>query len=174
MATGVGAGAGIFRDDLFSDAYGVVCRIDHALTQADLPLSWEALEPWPFIANGLCEHISHERFQQVFKKSHLTVRNTTSLLALVRGGVGVTVLPRLVVNTDDPDGRRDVSVWTVARDIQDSRSRLGIQPVPASGTRAIAAASIVSATRSSGSRLRTWDLPQARARVWASSVRTRR
>lgn len=103
MATGVGAGAGIFRDDLFSDAYGVVCRIDHALTQADLPLSWEALEPWPFIANGLCEHISHERFQQVFKKSHLTVRNTTSLLALVGGGVGVTVLPRLVVNTDDPE-----------------------------------------------------------------------
>ena len=41
----------------------------------------------------------------------------------------------------------------------------GIQLVPASGTRAIAAASIVSATRSSGSRLWTCDLPQARAIV---------
>ena len=50
----------------------------------------------------------------------------------------------------------------------------GIQFVPASGTRAIAAASIVSATRSSGSRLWTCDLPQARASVCVSSVSTRR
>ena len=50
----------------------------------------------------------------------------------------------------------------------------GIQSVPASGTRAIAAASTVSATRSSGSRLWTCDFPQARASVCVSSVRTRR
>src|SRR5262249_23271868 len=50
----------------------------------------------------------------------------------------------------------------------------GIQSVPASGTRAIAAASTVSATRSSGSRLWTCDFPHARASVCASSVRTRR
>src|ERR1700682_2673090 len=50
----------------------------------------------------------------------------------------------------------------------------GIQSVPASGTRAIAAASIVTATRSSGSRCSTWALPQARAMVWASMVSTRR
>ena len=54
-------------------------------------------------------------------------------------------------------------------------SRLpGIQFVPASGTRAMAAASTVSATRSSGSRLCTWLLPQARAMVCASSVSTDR
>ena len=53
-------------------------------------------------------------------------------------------------------------------------SRPGIQFVPASGTRAIAAASMVSATRSSGSRLCTCDLPHARASVCASSVSTRR
>src|SRR5262249_34115364 len=50
----------------------------------------------------------------------------------------------------------------------------GIQPGPASGTRAIAAASTVRATRSSGSRLCTWLLPQARAMVWVSSVSTAR
>ena len=50
----------------------------------------------------------------------------------------------------------------------------GIQSVPASGTLAIAAASRVSATMSSGSRLWTWDLPQARARVCASSTIARR
>src|SRR5262245_54995598 len=40
------------------------------------------------------------------------------------------------------------------------RSQPGIQAVPASGSRAIAAASIVNATRSSRSRLWTLDLPQ--------------
>ena len=50
----------------------------------------------------------------------------------------------------------------------------GTQLVPASGTRAIAAASTVSATRSSGSRLCTCDLPHARASVCVSSVIVRR
>src|SRR5258705_3475446 len=50
----------------------------------------------------------------------------------------------------------------------------GIQSVPASGTLAIAAASMVTATRSSGSRCSTCALPQARAMVWASMVSTRR
>ena len=45
------------------------------------------------------------------------------------------------------------------------------QLVPASGTRAMAAASIVSATRSSGSRLCRWDFPHARASVCASKVK---
>src|SRR6476660_7312953 len=44
----------------------------------------------------------------------------------------------------------------------------GIQLVPASGIRAIAAASSVSATRSSRSRWCTFDLPQARAIVVSS------
>jgi hypothetical protein len=50
----------------------------------------------------------------------------------------------------------------------------GIQLVPASGTRAIAAASMVRATRSSGSRLWRCDLPHARASVCASRVSVRR
>ena len=50
----------------------------------------------------------------------------------------------------------------------------GIQSVPASGTLAIAAASMVSAARSSGSRLCTSDLPQARASMVTSMVSARR
>ncbi len=50
----------------------------------------------------------------------------------------------------------------------------GIHDVPANGTRAMAADSTVSATRSSGSRLCRCDLPHARAMVWASRTRTRR
>ncbi len=50
----------------------------------------------------------------------------------------------------------------------------GIQPVPASGTCAMAAASTVRAARSSGSRWWTSDLPQARASAVTSMVVARR
>ena len=66
-----------------------------------------------------------------------------------------------------------VERWTILLAPEDS-AEPGIQSVPASGTRAIAAASTVRATRSSGSRLWTCDFPQARASVCVSSVSTRR
>ena len=120
LATGAGAGAGVDRETLFSDAFGVVCRADHALAANQAPLPWEALAPWPFIANGLCAHIADEAFQRIFSGAQLMVRNTTSLLAMVRGGVGVTVLPRLVVRSAereivflplaDPVARRRIDI----------------------------------------------------------------
>jgi DNA-binding transcriptional LysR family regulator len=119
LATGVGAGAGIDRDELFSDALGVICRADHPLVAGDLPLDWRALDSWPFIANGACGHIADEDFKRVFTGSQLMVRNTTSLLALVRAGVGVTVLPQLVIE----GAERDICFLPVA----DSAARRRIE-----------------------------------------------
>ena len=120
FATGIGARGGIERTILFSDAFGVVCPTDHPLTAVGDSLDWQALEPWPFIANGLCSHIADEGFQRIFAGSRLMVRNTTSLLAMVRAGVGVTVLPRLAVSrmerevrflpVADPAARRRIDV----------------------------------------------------------------
>jgi DNA-binding transcriptional LysR family regulator len=120
LASGTGAGGGIDRDALFTDAFGVVCRADHPLAADGRPLEWRALDAWPFIANGICAQISHEDFQRVFTGSQLMVRNTTSLLALVRAGVGVTVLPRLVIGgaesdlrflpVADPSARRPIEI----------------------------------------------------------------
>lgn len=110
LATGIGASARIDRDMLFSDAFGVICRVDHPLAAGDLPVDWRALEQWRFIANGICGHIADETFRHVFTASRLMVRNTTSLLAMVRAGVGVTVLPRLVVD----GGEREVRFLPVA------------------------------------------------------------
>ena len=120
VATGVGAGAEVDREALFSDAFGVVCRADHPIAAEGLPLAWDALAACPFIANGLCGQIADEVFQQVLASSQLMVRNTTSLLAMVRAGVGVTVLPRLVVQraeheviflpVADPSARRRIDI----------------------------------------------------------------
>lgn len=120
IATDVGIGADITRDALFSDAFGVVCRTDHEIAASGGPLEWSALAPWPFIANGVCGHIQDADFQRIFSASTLMVRNTTSLLAMVRAGVGLTVLPRLVVDqaerelsfvpVADPAARRQIDI----------------------------------------------------------------
>ncbi len=98
FATATGVGADIVREELFSDAFGVVCRPDHPLAQTIPPLDWACLDDSTFIGNGICRHIADERFQAILAGSKLMVRNTTSLLAMIRAGVGITVLPRLAVN----------------------------------------------------------------------------
>ena len=88
---------GFERQILFSDAFGVVCRADHPLSQNWHDLSWADLQGVDFIVNGLCAQISDEAFQPVLDAARLTVRNTASLLRLVQAGMGLTLLPRLAV-----------------------------------------------------------------------------
>ena len=88
---------GFERQILFSDAFGVVCRADHPLSQNWHDLSWADLQGVDFIVNGLCARISDEAFQPVLDAARLTVRNTASLLGLVQAGMGLTLLPRLAV-----------------------------------------------------------------------------
>ena len=92
----IAAPAGFERQHFFSDAFGVVYRSDHSITQNWDTLNWADLEDVDFIANGLCHQITDERFQPILAAARLTVRNTASLLGLVQAGVGLTLLPRLV------------------------------------------------------------------------------
>ncbi|MFY0614280.1 MAG: LysR family transcriptional regulator [Hyphomicrobiaceae bacterium] len=101
IATDLGSGPEIESDELFSDVFGLVCRADHPLASVDRPLTWDAISAHTFIGNGLCEHIAHPEFQQILNDAKLMVHNTTSLLAMVRVGVGVTVLPRLVIHRSE-------------------------------------------------------------------------
>lgn len=101
IATGAGANAEIACEELFSDAFGIVCRSDHPLVGSNAPRSWGDLVGWPFLANGICEQIPDEDLRIVNAASKMMVHNTTSLLALVRAGVGITVLPRLVAERAD-------------------------------------------------------------------------
>ncbi|WP_138935144.1 LysR family transcriptional regulator [Roseovarius arcticus] len=88
---------GFRRDLLFSDPYGVVCPIGHALAERWQQLSWADLDGIDFIANGLCAQIDDEGFQPILAASRLMVRNTASILRMVRAGAGVTILPQLAV-----------------------------------------------------------------------------
>lgn len=88
---------GMRRTELFSDAFGVVCRKDHPLAENWQQLSWRAMSDQKIIANGLCKQITDPDFAPILARSQLMVPNTASLLGLVRQGVGITVLPQLTV-----------------------------------------------------------------------------
>lgn len=88
---------GFDRHLVFTDAFGLVCRADDPLTRAWKTLGWGNLAGENFIANGLCQHITDDEFAPILANSMLMVHNTTSILSLVRAGVGVTVLPELTV-----------------------------------------------------------------------------
>jgi DNA-binding transcriptional LysR family regulator len=94
---------GMSRTELFSDAFGVVCRKDHPLAQNWGRLAWSDMNEHTLIANGLCNLITDLEFASILAKSRLMVPNTASLLGLVREGVGITVLPRLAVTERHDD-----------------------------------------------------------------------
>ena len=91
--------AGLSVIPLLADPMGVVCRADHPLTRLERPLTWSDLDGERFMANGICRFITAPGFRPVLARSTLEVRNTTSLLALVAEGVGITILPQLSVPT---------------------------------------------------------------------------
>lgn len=88
---------GMRRTELFSDAFGVVCRKDHPLAQSWDQFAWRTMGDHTMIANGLCGQITDPDFAPMLANSRLMVPNMASLLGLVRQGVGITVLPRLTV-----------------------------------------------------------------------------
>lgn len=121
----IGALPGFDAHRLFTDPFGVICRRDHPLARDWDRLTWADLTGVDFIANGLCSQIRDDGFSPILDSARLTVRNTASLLGLVRAGVGITVLPRLVVLPEftdlaflplaDVDARREVWMITQPR-----------------------------------------------------------
>ncbi len=108
---------GMQRTKLFSDAFGVVCRRDHPLAENWDQLTWASMRDHVLIANGLCAQITDPDFAPLLTNSRLMVHNTASLLALVREGLGITVLPRLTVT-----GLQDDVVFLPLADVTVRRS----------------------------------------------------
>lgn len=89
---------GMHKVEFTSDPFGIVCRTDHFLATNWDDLTWRDVEDQVLIANGLCHLISDPEFLPILAKSRLMVRNTVSLVALVKEGIGITVLPRLALS----------------------------------------------------------------------------
>ncbi len=101
---------GMSREELFSDAFGVVCRKDAPFVRNWRELTWQDMKDQTLISNGLCEKITDPDFAPILASSRLRVPNTTSLLGLVREGVGITILPSMAVT----DGQGDLAFMPLA------------------------------------------------------------
>lgn len=99
----LGTAPGLALRRLFSDPFGVICRPDSALAQKVSAANWGDLAKETFIVNGLCSLIRDTAFQPILQGAPLNVPNTSSLLALVRAGVGVTLLPKLALAAEQTD-----------------------------------------------------------------------
>lgn len=87
--------AGLSVIPLLADPVGVVCRANHPLTKLERPLIWSDLEEERFLVNGICRLITAPGLRPIVRRSTLHVHNTTSLLAMVAQGIGITILPQL-------------------------------------------------------------------------------
>ena len=101
IASSVGAGGALDYRPFFSDDFGVVCAADSPLTRLKRPVRWSDLGGATVIANGLSRSVADPAYRDLDEGSRLMVRNVTSILALVRRGVGITLLPSLSVPRDD-------------------------------------------------------------------------
>jgi len=98
-------GPGLVSETLVTDALGIVCRPDHPIARRAGPVGWDDLARGPFVANPLVDLVPHERVRALAEASHLVARNTTTLLAFVRLGLGATILPERIVDTQPGDLR---------------------------------------------------------------------
>lgn len=109
---------GLESEFLFSDPLFLVCRSDSALAGKFSPIEWNELAGEALIMNETLAGLESPGFRELAATSRLTVRNVLSLLAMVRSGAGITILPGLatrslaselaVVPLADPDCSRQV------------------------------------------------------------------
>lgn len=88
---------------LFRDRFRIVCPAHHAIARLDRPLVWKDLSQVVFIRNEASDSVEFPELRTQYFKSGLFVRNVASLLAMIRAGQGVTLLPGLATTDLPPD-----------------------------------------------------------------------
>jgi len=83
---------------LFRDRYMLVCSTNSPLAKIQRPIEPADIDPNSLIQNGALRRIEAPEFRAFGLMAPLNVRNVTSLLALVKFGRGVTLLPALACN----------------------------------------------------------------------------
>jgi LysR family carnitine catabolism transcriptional activator len=82
---------------LLEDTFQFVCHKDHALAQAGKPVSWSQLQGLSFVGTGLTHALKMQRYIGSPKYEFST---TTTLFAMLKANLGVTVLPALAIPPD--------------------------------------------------------------------------
>lgn len=87
---------------MFEDRLGVVCRADDPLLETVEGLCADSLlARRKLLVNSIAQSLTFPDSAQQPQESGITVHNVTSVLALVKAGMGITLLPRLSVPATD-------------------------------------------------------------------------
>ena len=81
---------------LFADKLELICHIDHELAKKNGPVKIKELEKTIFIDTGITKTL---RNRGSFGESKFDFPNITTLLAMLRSNLGVSVLPSLAIPT---------------------------------------------------------------------------
>lgn len=85
---------------LLEEPFGIICSTDHPLTTSKQAIQWAMLKGTPLISNGLSALIRHPAFNPLNNDSVIHIHNIATLLSFVHQGIGITLLPRLVIQDD--------------------------------------------------------------------------
>lgn len=90
---------GLACEPIFRDPFKLICRSDSQLATGGALLDWVDLAGHPLIINEAARALPSPEFQRLASDARFSVRNVTSLLAMVSAGMGVTLLPALATVT---------------------------------------------------------------------------
>lgn len=91
-------------EPLIHDDFGLVCHRDHALANRG-SVTWREISTLPLIGTVAHRQLAHVPQAAFLMSRPLFVSNMMSLLAMLKRGVGVTVLARLGLPPDAPELR---------------------------------------------------------------------
>ena len=89
-------------DFLLADRFQLFCHSKHSLARLKRPLKWRDLRGQTLIVNDLCRQIQHPELSRLIADSPLFVHNTSSIMAFIESGMGITLLPSMA----QPDHQR--------------------------------------------------------------------
>ncbi len=98
-------------EPLFRDRFKLICSSENPLANLRRPLDWSDIEGETLVINGASEKIRSPDYRKLSERASFIVPNVTSLVALAKAGLGVTLLPALST-IDLPSG-------VVALDLED-------------------------------------------------------
>lgn len=79
------------------DTYKVVCHCNHELALRNKPVGWSALTDYNFMGSGLTQSLKN---QNSIGNPKFEFSNTTTLIAMLKSNVGITILPSLAIPND--------------------------------------------------------------------------
>ena len=82
-----------------NDTYEMVCNKEHPLAKSGSVIGWQQLQGYDFIGSGLTQTL---KMQQFIGNPKYEFSNTTTLIAMLKANIGITVLPSLAI-PDDPN-----------------------------------------------------------------------